>query len=60
MKKCPVASMEKRLLAGGVLTDHELSDINKGILERIEEAVKYAKESPLPDPEDALEDVYSN
>jgi TPP-dependent pyruvate/acetoin dehydrogenase alpha subunit len=60
MKKCPVAAMEKRLLAGGVVTEKELGDINGGILEKIEEAVKYAKESPLPDPEDALEDVYSS
>jgi len=60
MKKCPVAAMEKRLLAGGVVTEKELSDINRSILEKIEEAVKYAKESPLPDPEDALEDVYSS
>jgi TPP-dependent pyruvate/acetoin dehydrogenase alpha subunit len=59
MRKCPVAAMEKRLLAGGVVTQNELSGINRGILEKIEEAVKYAKESPLPNPEDALEDVYS-
>ena len=58
MKKCPIAAMEKRLLAGGV-SEKEISDINSGILERIEAAVKYADESPFPDPEDALEDVYS-
>jgi TPP-dependent pyruvate/acetoin dehydrogenase alpha subunit len=29
-------------------------------MEKIEEAVKYAEESPFPDPEDALEDVYSS
>ena len=59
MKKCPIAAMEKRLLAEGV-PQKEISDINEGILERIEAAVKYAEESPFPDPEDALEDVYSS
>jgi acetoin:2,6-dichlorophenolindophenol oxidoreductase subunit alpha len=59
-KKCPVAAMEKRLLADGILTKNDLNDINNGVLEKIEEAVKYAGESPFPDPEDALEDVYSS
>jgi acetoin:2,6-dichlorophenolindophenol oxidoreductase subunit alpha len=60
MKRCPVAAMEKRLLAEGVLTEKDLMDINNGILETIEEAVKFAAESPFPNPEDALEDVYSS
>ncbi len=58
-KKCPVASMEKRLLEMGVLTEQEIKTIDSRILEQIEEAVKFAEESPFPEPEDALEDVYS-
>jgi pyruvate dehydrogenase E1 component alpha subunit len=60
MKKCPVAAMERRLLKEGVLSDKEMKDIDDEILARIEEAVKFAVESPFPDPEDALEDVYSS
>jgi pyruvate dehydrogenase E1 component alpha subunit len=60
MKRCPVAAMEKRLLAAGIMTQTELSDVNRSILEKIEEAVRYAHESPFPEPEDALEDVYSS
>ena len=60
IKKCPVAAMGKRLLADGVLTETELNDINSSVLEKIEDAVKFAHESPFPDPEDALEDVYSS
>jgi pyruvate dehydrogenase E1 component alpha subunit len=59
-QRCPVAAMEKRLLAQGTLTATDISDINAGILDKIEQAVKYAEDSPFPDPEDALEDVYSN
>jgi TPP-dependent pyruvate/acetoin dehydrogenase alpha subunit len=47
-------------VAGGVLTENDLSIINDEVLRKIEEAVQYAEESPFPAPEDALEDVYSN
>ena len=58
--KCPVARTSKQLLDEGILSEQELEDINSEILEKIEEAVKFAEESPFPDPEDALEDVYSD
>ena len=58
-KKCPVAAMERRLLADGVVTQQELSDIDREVLAKIDEAVRFAEESPFPAPEDALEDVYS-
>lgn len=59
-KKCPVAAMEKRLISDGVLTEAEISEINDRIMEKIDDAVKFAEESPFPAPEDALEDVYSS
>ena len=58
-KKCPIAACEARMLAAGVLTEADLKAINDKILARVEEAIKYAVESPYPQPEDALEDVYS-
>ena len=33
--------------------------MNSQILKQVEDAVSYAVESPFPDPEDALEDVFS-
>jgi acetoin:2,6-dichlorophenolindophenol oxidoreductase subunit alpha len=59
-KRCPVLAMEKRLLAEKVLNKKDLADINTEILKKIDAAVKYAEDSPLPAPEDALEDVYSS
>ncbi len=56
----PVAAMEKRLLAAGVLTDRQLKDIDVEVLGHIEDAVMFAKDSPFPVPEDALADVYSS
>ena len=60
IKKCPVAAMERRLKTEGILTDKDLTDINKSVLEKIDDAVKYAMDSPFPAPEDALADVYSD
>ena len=59
-KKCPVKRFEKLLLEEGIATKQGLEDIDARIMERIEDAVKYALESPLPEPEDALEDIYSS
>jgi TPP-dependent pyruvate/acetoin dehydrogenase alpha subunit len=36
-----------------------LETINLEVLSQIEDAVKFAVESPYPDPEDALKGVYS-
>lgn len=58
--KCPVARTKNQLMEEGILSEKELDNMNAEILEKIEEAVKFADESPFPDPEDALEDVYSS
>jgi TPP-dependent pyruvate/acetoin dehydrogenase alpha subunit len=58
-KKCPIATFEPKLLAEGVLTREDVARINAGILRQVEEAHRFALESPYPEPEDALEDVYS-
>jgi TPP-dependent pyruvate/acetoin dehydrogenase alpha subunit len=58
-EKCPVATYEAKLLRQQVVTRADIERINEGILSRVEEAYQYAIESPYPEPEDALEDVYS-
>jgi acetoin:2,6-dichlorophenolindophenol oxidoreductase subunit alpha len=58
-KKCPVLAAEGELLAAGI-KESQLKDIDDQILAKVEEAVKFAKDSPYPAPEDALEDVYSS
>ena len=59
MKKDPIPRFRGKLIEMGVLTEKEAGEINQGILEEIEKAVKFAEESPLPDPEEALEDVFA-
>jgi TPP-dependent pyruvate/acetoin dehydrogenase alpha subunit len=58
-KKCPLAAFESKLLARNVLTREDLERIDEEIGRRIEEAHTFAVESPYPEPEDALQDVYS-
>ncbi len=58
--KCPVAGFERRLLDEGIATQETLDEINTQVMQQIGDAVKYALESPLPAPEDALEDVFSS
>lgn len=58
-KKCPVAAMEQKLLKAGILTRSDIEEMDNQVMARIDDAVRYAVESPLPDPKDALEDVFS-
>jgi TPP-dependent pyruvate/acetoin dehydrogenase alpha subunit len=58
-KKCPISTFEKKALETGILAKEDINSINEKILSQVEEAVRFAFESPYPQPEDALEDVYS-
>ena len=58
-EKCPVACYERRLLKEGVAAKQTLEEINTEVTAQIQAAVDYALASPLPAPEDALEDVFS-
>jgi pyruvate dehydrogenase E1 component alpha subunit len=58
MERCPVKLMNERLLREGVLTAPDLIALGAGIEEEIEEAVRFAKESPYPDKAELLTDVY--
>jgi TPP-dependent pyruvate/acetoin dehydrogenase alpha subunit len=47
------------LLQANPVTQDEIQHIEKQVQAEIEEAVKYALQSPHPAPEEALEDVYA-
>ncbi len=42
----------------GVLTETDASKIQQEALAEIDEAVKFAEESPFPEPDETLEDVF--
>ena len=54
----PIANFEDSLVKMGALTKADAAEIDKKIQAELDEAVVFAQESPLPDPEEALEDVY--
>jgi pyruvate dehydrogenase E1 component alpha subunit len=58
-KRDPIPRFRKKLVEMGVLTEKDANKIGQEINEEIEEAVKFAEESPLPAPEETLEDVYA-
>ncbi|MCK4474379.1 pyruvate dehydrogenase (acetyl-transferring) E1 component subunit alpha, partial [Candidatus Bathyarchaeota archaeon] len=59
LRRDPIKRLKGRLLQTNVLTEAETELFEKEALARVEEAVKFAVESPYPTPEEALEDVYA-
>ena len=55
----PILVHEKTLLAQGLLTADEITQIKSAIEHELDEAVRYAEESPNPLPEDCLTDVFA-
>jgi len=58
-KRDPIPRFRKRLIEMGVLTEKQADKIDQEVGKEIDEAVKFAEESPLPAPEETLEDVYA-
>ena len=59
MEKCPIKALEQRLAAEGLLDREGQVAIDSDVMSRVEDAVRFAVESPYPDPGDALEGVFS-
>jgi pyruvate dehydrogenase E1 component alpha subunit len=53
-KKDPIPRFENNLLNQGILSKADIEKAKKETQELIEDAVKFAEEAPLPNPEDAL------
>jgi TPP-dependent pyruvate/acetoin dehydrogenase alpha subunit len=56
--KCPVSTFRKRLVEEGVLTEDETCALEGEIQGRVEQSDRFAVESPDPDPDEALLDIY--
>jgi pyruvate dehydrogenase E1 component alpha subunit len=59
LEKDPIKRLKQKLLQTKTLTESEIEQIEKQVSEEIETAVKFTMESPYPNPEEALEDVYA-
>lgn len=56
----PIRKFEKKLMEIKILNESEKEQIWKEAQNEIEEAVKFAKESPIPKDEDSLTDLFVN
>jgi len=54
----PIGILERHLLSEDLATKDELEDIDRSVEEQLEEAVRFAEESPLPSAEALFEDIY--
>jgi TPP-dependent pyruvate/acetoin dehydrogenase alpha subunit len=57
-RRCPIARLGARLLAEGALTPPEIATMEERIRDEIEDAVRFAQESPFPDEGRLFEDVH--
>ncbi|MCB0791457.1 MAG: pyruvate dehydrogenase (acetyl-transferring) E1 component subunit alpha [Flavobacteriales bacterium] len=57
-RKDPIEDVRHKLLEHGWATEKELDAIDEKAKAEVEEAVKFAEESPLPEPSALYEDVY--
>ena len=54
----PLTRVQKTILENGFATQAELDAIDAKIMSLVDESVKFAEESPLPDEDELLKDVY--
>jgi len=54
----PIGILERHLLQEDIADEVELEEIDSAVEQEVEEAVEFAEESPLPQPEALFEDIY--
>ncbi len=57
--RCPLPRLSRELLDRGMASEKEMEAMQAEAKRRVEEAVRFAEESPWPEPEEALQDVYA-
>ena len=57
--KDPIKLFKERLMQGNIFSEGEIISVEKEAETRIEEAVRFALDSPFPMPTEALQDVYA-
>lgn len=55
----PLAPYRAKLIEQGVISEGEADAIEDEVVQELDEAVEFARQSPLPEPETALEDLWA-
>jgi TPP-dependent pyruvate/acetoin dehydrogenase alpha subunit len=58
-KRDPIPRFEKKLIEMGVFTKADAEKIHKEVVAEVNEAEKFALDSPFPDAKEVLTDVYA-
>jgi pyruvate dehydrogenase E1 component alpha subunit len=58
LERCPIKRFRERLIKEKRITEKRAKTMEATVTASIEEAVQFAKESPLPLPEEALQDLF--
>lgn len=59
IKREPIAPYRRLLIEQGVLTEAEADEIEANVVRELDEAVEFARQSPLPEPETALQGLWA-
>jgi pyruvate dehydrogenase E1 component alpha subunit len=59
VKRDPIPRFEKQLTDKGIMSAQKAEEIRQTIAAQLAEAVRFAEESPLPEPSEILDDVYA-
>ena len=60
LKRDPIDIHKKLLLEQDIATQEEIDQVQSDVTAGIEDALEFARESPYPEPEDLLEDMYAD
>ena len=55
----PIKLFSEKMIKAGVLTEQECINLDKEVVSEIDNAVKFAIESPDPEPGELYEDLYA-
>ncbi|MBT9141755.1 MAG: Acetoin:2,6-dichlorophenolindophenol oxidoreductase subunit alpha [Syntrophomonadaceae bacterium] len=58
-RRCPIETLKERLLSSGVLCNQDIHDMVSDLDAEMEDAIVFAKESPLPEEQLLLEHIYA-
>lgn len=58
-KGCPIERFRKKLLEEKAFVQEDFDRINLEVKQEIEEAIRFAEDSPFPEPKDALKGLYA-
>lgn len=59
MKRCPIKNLKEAAVSEKKLSEKDFKEMEERVEEKIQQAVKFAEESPYPAPEEAFTDVFA-